>query len=86
MGVGEQNAVSGAHRHFTAEDLFVFVEPHRDDADLAANFGDNLQGLFDRVVIRLIDRIDEVVAFDIVAGTVQFDVVLRSVRHAFDAD
>ena len=47
--------------------LLVIVAANRDDRDVSADFGDDLQRLFDRIVVRFIDRIDQVVAFDIVS-------------------
>ena len=64
------------------EDDIDALGPHARDELLTAfrdyragGFGDDLQRLFDGVVVPFIDRIDQVVTFDIVSGTVQFNLV-----------
>ena len=76
----------GAHGHLAAQDLFVVVAADGDHRDVAAGFGDDLQGLFDRVVVRFVDRIDQVVALDIVSRAVELDFVFRSVGYSSDAN
>ncbi len=71
-----------AHGHFAAQDLLVIFAANRDHGDVASDPGDDLQGLFDRVVVRFVDRIDQVVALDVVARAVEFNLVFRSVRHS----
>ena len=78
--------MAGAHGHFPAQDLLVLFAADRHHGDVPAGPADDLQRLFDRVVIRFVDRIDEVVAFDIVPGGVELDFVLRRVRHSFCAN
>ena len=80
--VGDQDALVGAHGHLPAQHLFVLVVADGDDGDFATVPGGDLKGLFDRVVVRFIHRIDQVVSFDVVSGTVELNLVFRSVGYS----
>ena len=64
----ESSTPVGAHGHLPAQDLFVLFAADRHHGDIAPDPVDDLQRLFDRVVVRLIHRINEVVAFNVVSG------------------
>ena len=66
--VGEQHALVGAHGHLPAQHFLVVVAANRDHGDVAADLGGDLEGLFDGVVVGFVDRIHQVVTFDIVPG------------------
>ena len=51
--IGEQHALVGAHRHLTAQHFFVILAAYRGDGDVAAGLRNDLQRLFDGVVVRL---------------------------------
>ena len=84
--IGKQHGVFGAHGHLAAQDLFVILAAHRGHGDGATSPIDDLQRLFDRVVVRLIHRINQIVAFDVVSRPIQLDFVFRSIGHSFCAD
>ena len=71
-----------AHSHFPAEDLLVVFAANRGDGDVSANSGDDLKGLFDCVVIGFIDRIDQLVALDVISSAVESDLIFRSIRYS----
>ena len=71
-----------AHGHLPAQDFFVVFAANRGHRDVATNSGDDLQGLFDRVVVGFIDRIDQLITFDVISLTVEFNLVFRSVGHS----
>lgn len=84
--VEKKHALLGTHGHLTAQNLLVFVAANRGDGHLAAGSGDNLQGLFDRIVVWLIDRIDQVIALNVIASPVEPDLVLRGIGHSSGAN
>src|SRR5215469_3836756 len=86
MRIGKQNAMGGAHGHFSTQNLFVVFSADGDNADTPTDLGNDLQGLFNRVVIRLVDRINQFVTLNIVAGAIERDFVFRVVGYSSNAD
>ena len=84
--VGNQHATGSAHGHLSAQDFLVLIAAHRHYRDVSTGAGGNLQCLFNRIIVRLVDRIDQVVALDIGSGAVELDFVFRSVRHSLCAN
>jgi hypothetical protein len=84
--VTKQQAVVGTHGHLPAKHLFGFVVAHGDHRNAAAYIVTDLDGLFHGVVVPLVDRIDQVVAFDVAAVAVDLDLVFSGVGNPFDTD
>ena len=84
--VGNQHRLVRAHGQFSAQDLFVIFAADRHYGDVAADPVANLQGLFDRVVVRLIHRVHEFVALDVVPGGIELNLVLRGIGHSSHAN
>ena len=84
--VGDQYAVACAHGHLPAQDLLVIVATNGDNRDLSSYSGDDLERLFHRVVVRFVDRIDQLVALNIVSSRVEFNLVFRGVGHPSHAN
>ena len=80
--VRDQDALVSAHGHLPAQHFLVLVAANGDDSDFATVPGGDLKGLFDCVVVRFIHRINQVVAFDIVTGTVELNLIFRSVGYS----
>ena len=80
--VGDQHAMVSAHGHLPAQDLLVVFAADRDHGDVATDSGSDLKGLFDRVVVRFIHRIDQLVALDVVSRAVELNLVFRSVGYS----
>ena len=72
----------GSHRQFSPQDFLVLVRADCCDGYVPPSLGDDLQCLFDRVVVGFVDRIHEVIAFNIVPRTVELNLVLRGVGHS----
>src|SRR5271169_5167197 len=72
----------GAHGQFPAQDLLAVFAVDCDYRDVTADAVANLQGFLDRVVIRLIYRVHEFVALNVVSDSTEFDLVLRGIRHS----
>ena len=84
--VRDQSGLVGAHGQLSAQDLLVVIAAHRNHGDVSAGPVHHLERLFDRVVVRFVDRIHEVVALDIASGTVELNLVFRSIRNSFCAN
>ena len=50
------------------------------------NSGCDLQRLFHRIVIRFVDRIDQLIALNIVSGAVELNLIFRSVWNSSHAN
>ncbi len=80
--IGDQYGLVRAHGQLTAQNFFVIVDSDRDHRDVAADAVANLQRFLDCIVVCLIHRIDELIALNIISGGIDFNLVLRRIRHS----
>src|SRR5579884_3766892 len=84
--IRDEHALVRAHRHLTAENLLVVLTAHGHNRDCPAHPADDLDRLFRRIVIKFIDRINQIVTLDVRSRAVELDLVLRRIRHSFRAN
>src|SRR5207342_870281 len=77
-----QNGLICAHGQLPAQDLLALLVVDGDHGDIPAYAVANLQRFLDSVVVCLIHRVHELVAFNVISRGSEFDLVLRGVGHS----
>ena len=64
-----------AHGHLPAQDLLVIFATNCSDREASTDSGDDLQRLFNCIVVRFIDGIDQLITLDVISRAIELDLV-----------